>query len=349
MYNLRVLDQVVNKDQRKQLGEIDYLNSKGMLNMFTGRTIDSIPSYLGTNIGMVPSLLTSLSKEVVEMVTAPLLAEELLDGRKKLLDFEQNTLATSIIEKVGKAERYNGYTNPTYVSANLTANIKGHSRLTKAINVEMLREMQMGKAGVSLESELTRAALEGLLIGINDIAFNGDSDTSLEEPVTGLLNDPSLSNYITSTTTKDNASFEVFYNDVNALFARLIEQTKTYVDNDTKMVLGVAQNRWNYLTLVSSFGISVKAALQEIYPNLTFKAIPQFQAVDDNGHDVMYLIAHNVGVGGVSETGVVGYSELGLATPVEQGTSWRIQQFLAGTTGAVIYKPYLIARMQFSS
>lgn len=327
------------------LDAVRYLNTKGILNVQTG---DSAPSYTGANIGMPGGILTSVNPAMVKVLTQPRKAEQLLGGRAKLLDWAETSALTPIVEQIGRADRYSDFENPTYMAVNLKFVKKGHALLTKGINVGNRREMQMSLAKVNEEQIQVQGALESLALGMNDIAFRGDTTKGLEAPVTGLLNDPSLSSYIVSTTTKSAPTFKTIYADVNRLFGELVTQAASWVDQNTEMTLGIAANRWSYLTEVTDYSKSVMETLKANFPNMKFMAIPNFNADQtDNNKDVMYLIAQSEEVGSMKETGVIGYSEIGMASPIVQGTNSRQQQFMTGTLGAVIYKPFLIARMSF--
>lgn len=323
------------------------LQAKGL---FNSKIQDGgIASSIGYNVGMPAGILTMLSPTQVEIITRARVAETLIGAKAKILDWEKNDAVFPLVEKTGEVKDYSDFNNAPASGANINFVQVGHHRFQTSITLGDLEGKQVGEAKISLANAKMNAALLNLAIEFNATAFFGKArPLNSLYPVYGILNNPDLSNYTTATTTTATATYDTFYKDVLNLINQAVVQSGSTLDMERDVfTLGISANRYNYLALTTPMGVSVIENLRKICPKIQFVRVPEFDGAY-NSQDVMYVIGKN-SEGGIEDTAQLGFSELALAGAVEVHSNYTYQTISSGSVGAIIFKPYNIARAVFNS
>ena len=321
---------------------LQQLNDKGIL-----RVADSVATFTPNNIGIPAGILSQLSKEAVTAILAYRAGDEALGGRKKVLDWEKQEYFLPLIEKTGQTSIYGDYDDAIKSGLNITFGKTGHYLFSSAIVNGERQNLQIAEAGINAESFILEAGLEAIAVELNRVAFNGYLNNNDGFVVTGLLNDPSLNAYINADKKFSAMTFsEAITFFANAL-AKLREQTGNNIQKGSKVRCVVASKAFDSLFLkINDLGVDVISAIVSKYEKLgiEFSFVPAVELDSANANqDVIYFILEN-SIGGVSDTTILGYSELGRMSNVIVGHSYTSQKVSAGTTGAIVYKPSYIVR-----
>lgn len=318
------------------------LNQKGIL-----RVADSMPTFSPNNIGMPAGILSQLSKEAVMSILAYRAGDDALGGRKKILDWEKQEYFLPMVERTGVTQIYSDYDDAVKSGLNITFGRTGHYTFSSTMVNGERQNLQIGEAGMNAEAFILEASLEAIAIELNRVAFNGYVNNNNSFLVTGLLNDPSLNSYIGANKQFNAMSFNEAITFFATALAKLREQTGNNIQKGSKIRCVIASKAFDTLWLkVNDLGVSVIDAVLDRYNKLgiTFEFVSAIELDGANAtQDVIYFILEN-SLGGVSDTTILGYSELGRMSNVVVGHNFTSQKVSAGTTGAVVYKPSYIVR-----
>ena len=317
------------------------LNELGYL-----RQADAMPSITPNNIGMPSGILSQVSVEVAETILSYRSGDEALGGRKKILDWEQQEYFLPIVEKTGSVEPYSDYDDSIASGLNITFGRTGHYVFSTSHTIGEREAMQLSNANVG-ENYYLEASLEAIAVELNRVAFNGYVNNNQSFLVYGLLNSPSLNNYETA----DKKFSAMTYQECVAFFAKAIaklrSQTGNNIQRGSKLRVVIASNAFDTLALkFTDLGVDAISAIIDKFNKLGIEITitPAIELDNANANqDVIYFILEN-SQGGLSETTILGYSEIGRMSNVVIGANYKQQKVSAGTTGAVIYKPAYIVR-----
>ncbi len=326
-----------------ELNELQALNAKGLFNgLDKVRFGDATPSLASVNVGMPAGILATLSSAVVENILAKRTADEALGGRTKLLDWGDEKYFLPFVEKAGKTTPYADNGTPLNASLNVSFNERGHYRFSAGFVYGNLQAEQYSKAKINYADTLLRSATEAIAVELNRTAFEG-ALLSGSLICYGLLNDPTLANYTTSSKTFEAMTWE----EVMAFFAgaivKLVQNTGNNINGLSNIRCVIASTSFAQLQAkYTSLGISVFENLQKLYPNMQFvPAVELDKAVTDT--NAVYFIGDD-NLGGIGKTTDLGYSELALMGNVVQEHNGYSQVVSAGTSGALVYKPSYVVR-----
>lgn len=315
--------------------------------IFRNVAMDALAPSIQNINGLNPAVLTQVSKNVVEYVLQARTAERLLGSKKKLLDWEKENLTIPILERTGSTTPYSDFGNKKASNTAIKTIDIGHYRFSSLYEVPELISEQYSLAGVNLKDSNFQAALEACLIEDNRTSFYGYQNDDNVYLVKGLLNDTTISDYEPLDKTVNEYLSEGDWESVRNIFvdamAKLMLQSGANIDNNTTVRVGIPTSVYGILQkAITNLGITPINRLKEIYPNMEFISCPELDGayMDEN---VMYFVAENA-LGGVAETAVIGYSEMGRTSTMVPSYNSYSQEIHFGTTGAVIFKPYLICR-----
>lgn len=311
------------------------------------RVADASPNFTPNNIGMPAGILSQISVEILENILAYRSGDEALGGRKKLLDWEQQDYYLPLVERTGVVEPYSDYDDAVTSGLNVTFGKTGHYVFSTSYNVGEREAMQLSQGNINGEEFLMSASLEALAVELNRVAFNGYVNNNQSFLVYGLLNSPSLNNYELS----DKKFSAMTYQECVTFFAKAIaklrEQTGNNIQKGSKLRVVVASNAFDTLSLkFTDLGVDAITSLINKFTDLGVEITitPAIELDNANGgQDVIYFILEN-SQGGINDTTILGYSEIGRMSNIVLGTTYKQQKMSAGTTGAVIYKPAYIVR-----
>lgn len=311
------------------------------------RHADSLATVTGNNIGLPAGLLVQTMTQAVEILLQKRTAEDVIGAKSKALDWELEKGQFPIIENTGSTNPYSDVGEPRYVGMNAVFQDVGHYRFSAGIMVGDLEVEQYARAKINYVDRVFVSAATALAIEFNRTAFNGFL-TDGNFLVYGILNSPDLNPYETISKTWDTATFEEIKQDITKILAKLTDQTKANVNTAIDSIrISIPSDKYVYLASKANANSSVTLLdlLKQVFPNLTFVASPDLKGAYTGNKDVLIAIAEN-SLGGTPDSALLGYSEIGRMSRIEQKTTAWVQKMSSGTTGFLPFKPTYIVRAQ---
>lgn len=334
-------------------GAMDFIKPEWKSNALA---MDAQPTLITTGSSGIPAFLsTYVDPDLVRVVTAKNRGAEIL-GEVRKGSFVDSTAMFPVIEHTGEVSSYGDHSNNGKSGANMNFPQRQNYLYQTIVEYGDLEMERAGLAKVGWAAEVRNAAVTALNKYQNLTYFLGV--TGLQNY--GLLNDPSLSAALTPATKAaggvtwiksgaPNATANEVFNDIQALYIQLVNQTNGLVEMDSPMTLALSPVSSTALTFTNSFNVSVADLLKKNFPNLTVKTAVQYGAVTssnpqgNSGGELVQLIAANVEG---QETGYCAFSEKLRGGPVIRELSAFKQKFSQGTWGAIIRFPAGISQLQ---
>lgn len=232
----------------------------------------------------IPSILTTVvDPDVIRVVFAPLQMAEILGGERKVGDWLEEQRIFPVVEDTGEVSSYDDYSNNGRAGINFnypwlqsylfqTIIAYGERETARA---GLMRINYVGDLGKAAANILNRFANLAYAFGIQNLQNYG------------LLNNPYLSANLApavkawgGTTWFNNgspaATANEVYNDVLALWNKLISLTNGTVDTKAKSTLALSPQSSLALEFANSFGVYVKDLLKKGFPNMEVKTAVQY-------------------------------------------------------------------------
>lgn len=264
-------------------------------------------------------------------------------------NWEDEEVIQGVLEPLGEAALYGDYTNIPLSSWNLNFERRSVLRWEKGFEVGALEEARAARVKINSAAEKRNGAAVSLEIVRNRVAFSGFNGGT--NRTYGMLNDPSLSAYVTvanpgSGTTWAVKTFLQITADIRAAVAALQLAAGGTIDvKKTKMVLALALAVDQYLSVTSDMGVSVQDWLSRTYPSMRVEAVPEFTAAN-GGANVFYLYAESVADGG-TDGGAV-WAQIVPAKFRALGTEKRAKSYLEdfsnALAGVMLKRPFAVIR-----
>jgi Uncharacterized protein conserved in bacteria (DUF2184) len=287
----------------------------------------------------------------VRVVTAARKIDELI-GIMTVGKWDDEEIIQGVLEPLGEAAPYGDYTNVPLSSWNLNFERRTVLRFEKGIKVGLLEDARSARVRVNNAAEKRASASLALDIVRNRVGFygfNGGANRTY-----GFLNDPSLPAYVTaaatgtgSTTTWSTKTFLNITADIRGMFARLQAASQDMIDVEkTSTTLALATNIYQYLSVTSDFGISVRDWMRQTYPKCRIVSAPELNLAN-GGANVAYLYADSVDDGGSDggSTWVQMVPAKFQALGTEKQAKGYIEDFSNATAGVMVKRPYAIQRL----
>jgi hypothetical protein len=286
----------------------------------------------------------------VKVITAARKIDELV-GITTTGSWEDEEIVQGILEPIGNAVPYGDYTNVPLASWNTNFVRRTVIRFEKGIKVGMLEEARASRIRVSTSAEKRASSALSLEIQRNLVGFYGyNNGLNLTY---GFLNDPALPAYVTvaatgvgSSTLWSTKTFLQIVADIRVAAAQLQTQSQDTINpEDVELTLGLPTNSYQYLSVTSDFGISVRDWLNKTYPKLRVVSAPQLNLAD-GGENVFYLYAESVDDGASDDSRVwvqvvpAKFQALG----VEKQAKAYVEDYANATAGCMLKRPYGVVR-----
>ena len=285
----------------------------------------------------------------VRVITAARKIDELI-GITTTGSWEDEEVVQGIMEPIGNAVPYGDYTNVPLSSWNANFVRRTVVRFEHGIKVGMLEEARAARIRVSTAAEKRSSAALSLEIQRNLIGFNGyNSGNNLTY---GFLNDPGLPAYVTvatgasSSTLWSTKTFLEITADIRAAAAKLQTQSQDTINpEDREITLAVPTDSYQYLSVTSDFGISVRDWITKTYPKMRVVSAPQLNFAN-GGANVFYMFAESVddGASDDSRTWVQVVPAKFQALGVEKQAKAYVEDYSSATAGAFLKRPYAVVR-----
>lgn len=286
----------------------------------------------------------------VKVITAARKADELM-GITTTGSWEDEEIVQGILEPIGNAVPYGDYTNVPLSSWNTNFIRRTVVRFEKGLKVGMLEEARAARIRVSTSAEKRASAALALEIQRNLVGFygyNGGNNLTY-----GFLNDPGLPAYVTvaasgtaGSTLWSQKTFLEIVADIRVAAAQLQTQSQDTINPESvELTLALPTDSYQYLSVTSDFGISVRDWLSKTYPKLRVVSAPQLNYAN-GGANVFYLYAEHVedGASDDSRTWVQVCPAKFQALGVEKQSKAYVEDYANATAGAMLKRPYAVVR-----
>jgi hypothetical protein len=286
----------------------------------------------------------------VKVITAARKIDELV-GITTTGSWEDQEIVQGLLEPIGNAVPYGDYTNVPLASWNTNFVRRTVVRFEKGIKVGMLEEARAARIRISTSAEKRASAALALEIQRNLVGFYGFNNGS--NLTYGFLNDPGLPAYVTvaasgtgSSTLWSSKTFLQIVADIRVAAAQLQNQSQDTINpEDVDLTLALPTISYQYLSVTSDFGISVRDWLAKTYPKLRVISAPQLNAAN-GGANVFYLYAEHVedGASDDSRTWVQVVPAKFQALGVEKQAKAYEEDYSNATAGVLLKRPYAVVR-----
>ena len=286
----------------------------------------------------------------VKVITAARKIDDLV-GITTTGSWEDEEIVQGILEPIGNALPYGDYTNVPLASWNTNFVRRTVIRFEKGIKVGSLEEARAARIRVSTSAEKRASAALSLEIQRNLVGFNGYNGGN--NLTYGFLNDPSLPAYVTVAATGTGGStlwssktFLQIVADIRVAAAQLQTQSQDTINpEDAELTLALPTDSYQYLSVTSDFGISVRDWLNKTYAKLRVISAPQLNYAN-GGANVFYLYAEHVedGASDDSRTWVQVVPAKFQALGVEKQAKAYVEDYSNATAGVMLKRPFAVVR-----
>jgi len=292
------------------------------------------------NAGIPAYLVNFFDPKIIEVVTAPMRAVEILfNNEQKKGDWVTKTATFPIVENVGEVSTYGDYNENGLSGANTNFEPRQSytfQTFTKWGDEELEK---MGKAKIDWAARQNIASAYILNKFMNKSYFLGISGLDNY----GLLNDPALPPSITPV----NGSWGtqtglLIYADIQALVADMILRNEGNVDTNSKFKLVMSNKAVPAMgtSMQNVYGnATVRALLKETFPNMEIMVAPEYST---SAGELVQLIVDQVQGQGV---GYPAFTEKLRAHAIVRLSSSTHQKKSAGTWGTILTYPAGVSSM----
>ena len=214
------------------------------------------------NAGILAMFTTYVDPRVIEVVVEPMKAAQVF-GETKKGSWTDDFLQFPIAEATGEVSSYNDFSENGLSGTNVNWETRDTYYYQTIIE---LGEREVARAGAAKLDWVARKQISAAL------TLNKFQNKTYFYGVDGLrnwgiLNDPSLLPAIISTSwaAKDAADI---YADIQALYAKLIEQTQGLVDRNERMTLLLSPEAETHFTKTNQYNVNVTDQLKKNFPNM---------------------------------------------------------------------------------
>jgi len=318
--------------------------------------MDALPTLATSPNSAVPQFLTTMiDPAVFKILFAPNRAAVILGEVRKGTWLDETAMFPTI-EHTGEVSSYGDFAESGRANVN-TNWPQRQAYLFQTIKEYGDRELERaGLARINWVSEIDQGAATILNKFSNLTYFFGVAGLQNY----GLLNDPALNASITPATKAAggtkwftaggsiNATANEVFNDIQATFFQLINQTQGLVEADTKLVLAMSPQSEVALTATNTFNVNVFDLLKKNFPNIRFETAVQYGTTSSSNPqgqsagNLVQLIAEEI-EGQI--TGYTAYNEKMHAQPIVRQLSSFRQKILAGTWGTILRQPFAVSSL----
>lgn len=287
--------------------------------------------------------LAYIDPRVIDILTAPRKAREIFTEVKKG-DWTTSYAKFRAVEFTGATQPYTDYGQSGMSGVNYDWLTREQYLYQTIIQYGDLEQAVTSAAKITLAADKQRSAANTIDIDANRFYLQGVAGRKIY----GLLNEPTLSAPMTPAPSGTGDSVEwadkstqQIYNDIRALFGRLVAQSRGWIDQSTPLVLALSPDLSVELGKATDYNVSVQDMLDKFFRNLAIVTLPELSSATTG--ETMMMIAREVNG---TKTAELGYSEKLRAGRVIPDLSSFSQKWTAGTYGAIVYLPFAVAQMR---
>ncbi len=340
----------INFDSRFVRDQINHLSDMGA---FSGNGMDAnfVAPITAPSIPTPVQFLQMWLPGFVKIMTSPRMIDEFI-GISTIGSWEDEEIVQSIVEPAGTPVEYGDFTNIQFTDWNPNFERRTIVRGELGLKVGMLEEGRAAKMRLNSADIKRNQCAISLEIMRNAIGFFGWN--SANQRTFGLLNDPELRPFITSSTATGwaTADFQGIIADIRILVRQLRLQSLGNIDaNKVETTLALPITVIDYLTTTTDFGISAANWITQTYSKMRIVSSTELSgAHPGDSEDMCMLYAESIdsSIDGSTDGGEVfiqmvqtKYTTLG----VEKLAKSYIEDYANGTAGVMCKRPYAVVRM----
>ncbi len=300
-----------------------------------GIAMDAQPNLVTVSNSGIPAWMANyVDPQLIEVLTAPMKATEILSEVKKG-DWLTDTATFMTVESTGEVSSYGDYNNNGSANANTNFPTRQsyHYQVVTQWGERELEQAALAK--IDWANRLNIASVLTLNKFQNKSYFFGVAGLQNY----GLLNDPSLPPPTTSSVLWSDPAVDglAIYESVLEHFKELQAQTGGTVEMDTPMIMGLSPTNAVNLNKTNQYNVNVRVLLKENFPNLDIKTAVEYSTA---AGELVQLIVDNLDG---QKTADCAFTEKMRAHPIKMELSSFKQKKTQGTWGTVIYRPFCIA------
>lgn len=285
--------------------------------------------------------------EAVRILQAPNAGADIY-GERKMGDWTTHTAMFNVIENTGEVSTYGDWNTNGRSDVNFQYPQRQSYLFQTIVEYGDLEIDRAGEAKLSLVSELQVSAAKTLDKFSDLVYHNGVSGLQCY----GMMNDPSLTAALTPVT-KAAAGFGTKWvnnyvvgatanevmQDVQSMFALLVQQSQGYIKINDPMTLVMAPQSMLGLTATNIYGKTAREMIDAVFPNIRYVQSPRFATGSGN---LLQLIADSFDG---MKTGFCAFNEKMRDHSIVRGLSGYTQKKTSGSFGAIIRYPLGVAQM----
>jgi hypothetical protein len=298
--------------------------------------MDAQPGLITVSNSGIPAFLSNfIDPKIVEVLTAPMKAAQIV-GEAKKGDWTTITAMFPSIESTGEVSSYGDFNQNGSANANANFNTR-ESYHYQTITKWGEKELEMaGLAKIDLASRLNIASALVLNKYQNQTYFFGVAGLRNY----GLLNDPALPASIAPAgAVWATATADVIYEDIRRIFVQLQVQANGTIDQEAKLVLAMSPTLSVALNKTNQYNVNVYDQVKKNFPNIRFETAPEYAT---QSGQLVQMIAENIEG---QDTATTAFTEKMRAHAIVRDTSSYLQKKSQGTWGTVIFRPFAIASL----
>lgn len=301
---------------------------------------DANPGLITVSNAGIPAFLANyLDPRIIDILLAPMRAEEIYGSVKKG-DWTTLTAQFPVGEMTGEASSYGDYSNNGQSSVNFNW-VSRQSYHWQTITNWGERELAIaGEAQLDLASRNNRSSVNTITRAANKIAFFGVAGVAQY----GGLNDPNLPTPLTPSGTGTaqlwaNKTPDVIFADLQSIYQDLATRNVGLVERDMRMTIAMSNSSEAELTKTNQYNVNVSDQIKKNWPNARVIAAPEYATA--SGNLIQWFVDEVEGV----ETVRVAFTERMRAHPVKVGLSSFKQKKSAGSWATIWFRPTFCSSM----
>lgn len=280
----------------------------------------------------IPSVFTTfVDPKVIDVIVAPMKMAGIF-GETKKGDWTSSQTMFQVVESTGETSTYGDFSESGVAGANVNYPTRQPYHFQTNIRVGE-REMAIAGAGrldlaarkqIAAQLTLNKFQNKSYILGVEGLDCRG------------MLNDKDLPATITVASWDAMDGGEVYESIRGTLYNQLNKQSGGILEFDSQMTLIISNNLAPNLTKTNQYNVNVLDQLKKNFPNLTIETVPEYST--NAGEMVQLILKDYEG----QETVDLSFTEKMRTFPLVQKGSYWEQKRMAGTSGAIIYRPFLI-------
>jgi len=311
---------------------------------------DTSPSVVAGRITNPIQYLQNWLPGFVSVMTRATKIDEIV-GLNVAGDFADEEVIQPTIEHLGLAVPYGDSNDVTFADFLSDYERRSVVRFEIGFSVGTLEESRATRAGINPADAKRSACAKALEIRRNAVGFYGYN--AGVNRTYGLLNDPSLSAYVTVPNGAGGSplwtlkTYGEIIGDITSAMSALRVQSGDLIDvNSTPITMALGTSRYESLATVNPLGSqSVMTWLATAYPNVRVVSAPELDGANA-GANVFYLFAESVADSGTDDGRVIAqivpskFQTVG----VSRGIKTYQEAFANATAGVFVKRPYAVVR-----